>query len=107
MLYLCLEPELCSSSPKLHTFTTKSLSPMDRPILIISNEIINPQTVVINYQNSNWGPRCFHTSDKDSSPSPSERCSTFSGEAAPLVTSLAVIFTLAIPTRAHNTIKKN
>ena len=33
---------------------------MDQPILIISNEIVNPQTVVINYQNSNWGPRCFH-----------------------------------------------
>jgi hypothetical protein len=39
--------------------------------------------------------------DKDSSPS--ERCSTSSDEAAPSVTSLAVIFTLAIPARAHNT----
>jgi hypothetical protein len=26
---------------------------VDQPILIISNEIVNPQTVVINYQNSN------------------------------------------------------
>ena len=28
-------------------------------MLIISNEIVNPQIVVINNQNSNLGPRCF------------------------------------------------
>jgi len=38
---------------KLHTFTTKSLSSVDQPMLIISNEIVNPQIVIINYQNSN------------------------------------------------------
>ena len=48
--YICLEPELCTSSPKLHTITIKSLSSVDQPMLIISNEIVNPQTVVINYQ---------------------------------------------------------
>ena len=46
--YLCLEPELCTSSPKHHMITIKSLSSVYQPMLIISNKIVNPQTIVIN-----------------------------------------------------------
>ena len=49
-LYRCAVVSSISKTPHVHN---QIFSSVYQPILIISNEIINPQTIVINYQNSN------------------------------------------------------